>query len=253
VIDLHCHIIPGIDDGPEDLSGALDLARAQVAAGVETVAATSHVDWSYENRAATFAERLPPLRAAIADAGIPLRVVSGGEVSLTLSADLSDAELDALKLGGGPWLLLEAPLNPSAVGLERIVRHVQGRGHQVLLAHPERCPAVQREPEILEAIVREGALTQLTAGAFAGVYGQVVRRAALDLVGRGVVHVIASDAHNADRRPPGLREPLEQAGFGDLVPWFTRDVPAAILDGGHIPPAPVPFPAPRARRRLFRR
>jgi len=252
MVDLHCHVLPGIDDGPPDMAAALALARAQVAAGVTTVAATSHVDWRSGNRAATLAAGMGPLRAALAEAAIPLEVVSGGEVGLTLAPDLGDDELTTLRLGGGPWLLLEAPLSPSTTGFERIVRHVQGRGHAILLAHPERCPAVHRDPAVVEGLVRDGVLVQVTAGAFDGVYGDRVRQVALDLVARGLVHVVASDAHSADRRPPGLREPLARAGLEGFAGWLCHDVPAAILAGGEIPPPPGPFPAPR-RRRLFGR
>jgi len=203
VIDLHCHILPGIDDGPETLEGSVAMARTHIAAGVATVAATPHVDWEYGNRAADVREGLPALRAAIAAAGLDLQVIPGGEVSLTLSADLPDEELRALTLGDGPWLLLETPLSQGAVGFERIVQQVQMRGHRVLLAHPERCPAVQRDVEVLETLVRGGVLCQLTAGSFTGQFGREIQRLSLELVARGLVHVVASDSHDTVRRPPG--------------------------------------------------
>jgi protein-tyrosine phosphatase len=252
MVDLHCHLLPGVDDGPATMEAALDLARAQVAAGVRYVAVTPHVDWDYGNRAPQMEAGLAALRTAIADAGIPLEVGPGGEVAVTVAAELSDDDLAALRLGGGPWVLLEAPLSPSAVGFERIVQHVQMRGHRVLLAHPERSPAVQRDPDVLDMLVRGGALVQLTAGSFDGQFGRTVQRFTHELVGRRLVHVVSSDAHDAERRPPGLREPLERAGLGDLAPWLTDTVPSAIVAGDPIPRPPAPFPEPKRRRRFGR-
>lgn len=253
MLDLHCHLLPGIDDGPETMEGSLELARAHVAAGVRYVAATPHIDWGFGVRAPTMRHGVDEMRAALAEAAIPLDVGTGGEIAVTLAADMADEELRELGLGGGPWVLLEAPLSPSAVGFERIVQHVQMRGHRVLLAHPERSPAVQRDPEILDMLVRGGVLAQVTASSFDGAFGGTVQRFALELVGRGLVHVVSSDAHDTERRPPGLREPLERAGLGKFVEWMCDAVPGAIVAGQAIPPAPGPFPVPPRKRRLFGR
>lgn len=253
MVDLHCHLLPGIDDGPETIEGSLELARAHVAAGVGYVAATPHIDWEFGVRAPVMRAKVDEVRVALAAADIPLEVGTGGEIAVTLAADMRDEDLHELGLGGGPWILLEAPLSPSAVGFERIVQHVQMRGHKVLLAHPERSPAVQRDPEILEMLARGGVLAQVTASSFDGAFGGTVQRFALELVGRGLVHVVSSDAHDTVRRPPGLREPLERAGLGEFADWMCEEVPAAIVAGQAIPPAPGPFPVPKRRRRMFGR
>lgn len=255
MIDLHCHILPGIDDGPATMDDALELARTHLAAGVTCVAATSHVDWNWGNTAAGIAAGVDGVRAALAEADIPLEVVMGGEVAMTRAHDLSDAELHALRLGGGRHILLECPLSPGLVFLDRMVSHVQQRGHQVLLAHPERSPSFQKDPELLPRLVAGGALAQITAGALVGRFGEIVRTTALDMVTRGLVHVISSDAHDPLRRPPGLAGPLEEAGLGAMTAWWCEEVPRAILDGGPLPPAPpLPDVAPPAGRRgLFRR
>jgi protein-tyrosine phosphatase len=249
VIDLHCHLLPGIDDGPPDMAQTIDLARAQVAAGVRTVACTPHVNWRTDNTGASIADVLTRTRAALAEAGVELELVAGGEVGLTRAVDMDDDELAAVHLAGGPWLLLEAPLSV-VVGVETAIAHVAGRGHRVLLAHPERCPAFQRDPDALRRLVDDGVvLTQVTATALDGTFGSTVRRFAESLMRDGLVHVIASDAHHAVGRAPGLREPVEQAGFGDLVAYLTEDVPAAILAGGPLPERPMVAAARSSRRR----
>lgn len=253
MIDLHCHLLPGVDDGPADDEQALALAREQVAAGVSRAAATPHVGWSWPLTPSELPERLAALRALLAAERVPLEVVAGGELQATFALDLSDEQLAVLALGGGPYLLLEAPMTSVAVGLDRIVFALQARGHRVLLAHPERCPGLQRDPELLARLVGAGALTQVTAGALSGRFGGTVRRFALELVGNGLVHTVASDAHDLGGRPPGMREELRAAGLEAYLDWWCCETPAAVLDGGPLPEPPSPWPptpARGARRRL---
>jgi len=254
VIDLHCHILPGIDDGPPDMEAALELARAHEAAGVRCVVATSHVCWQWPNDAATIRAGVDELSDALRAEGIGLEVRTGAEVALTRAVDFDDDELRALSLGGGPWLLVESPLAPNATGFENILFSLQVRGHRLVLAHPERCPAFQREPELLQRCVGAGMLTSVTAGAFVGRFGAAVQRFARQLAADGLVHDVASDSHDMVRRPPGMRTELDDAGLGDQAYWLTHAAPAAILAGRALP-APPPPPAPPAGRwqRLLRR
>jgi protein-tyrosine phosphatase len=251
VIDLHCHILPGVDDGPESMEATLEMARAHVAAGVERVAATPHVSWDIPTSAERMASGVAEVNATLKREGIPLAVVTGGELAMTRVADLTEEEVLRFRLGGGAWLLVESPLSATTTGFEDVVRHLQARGHRILLAHPERCPGFQRDPERLEALVSGGALTSITAGAFAGRFGGVVERFAHRLAQDGLIHNIASDAHDLRRRPPGLRPLLEHAGYGAHASWWCAEVPAAILAGAEIPPGPPP-PEPRRRGVLAR-
>lgn len=237
VIDLHCHLLPAIDDGPRTMDAALDMARLHVAAGVRTVAATPHVSWDMPTDAATIDVGLAELRAALAAERIPLDVVRGAEVDVHRAEELSDDELRELTLGGSDWLLLEAPLR-QGVALDPIVRSLLVRGHRVLLAHPERSPLLQGDLPGLRALVRAGALTQVTASSFTGRFGRTVQRFAEELLEAGLVHTVASDAHDAVRRPPGISNALAAAGHVDLVPLLGQEIPAAILAGDPIPPAP---------------
>lgn len=253
MIDLHCHILFGIDDGPRAPEDTVELARAFLAAGTTTVVATPHVSWDWpENTSDLIAGRVAEVRRLLAEHEIELDVRAGAEVALTRALDLPDEELRRLTLDGGDWLLLECPLSPVAVGLEASVGELRRRGHQkLLLAHPERIPAFQRDPEILARLVYGGALTSVTAGAFSGAFGKEVARFARQLLEDGLVHSVASDAHSTRRRPPGLGGPLGSAGLGpELVDWLGGAAPAAILAGEPLPPAP---PVPPRRRGLFRR
>lgn len=243
VIDLHCHLLPAIDDGPRTMESALAMARLHVAAGVTTVAATPHVSWDMPTDAAAIDVALAELRAAIAAERIPLEVVRGAEVDVHRAEELSDDELRELTLGGSSWLLLEAPLR-QGVPLEPIVRSLLARGHRVVIAHPERSPLLQSDLQGLRELVRAGAVTQVTAGSFTGRFGRTVQRYTEELLEAGLVHTVASDAHDAVRRPPGVADALVAAGLTDLVQLLAHDVPAAILADAPIPAVPR---RPRAR------
>lgn len=237
MIDLHCHLLPGVDDGPRDLASALAMARLHVAAGVRTVAATPHVSWDTPTDAATIEVGLADLRAALRQERIPLEVVGGAEIDVHQAEELSDEELSALALGGGRWLLLEAPLRQGVV-IEPVARELLERGHRVLLAHPERSPIFQHDPAALRRLTRAGVLTQITASSFTGRFGRTVQRFTEQLLEDGLVHTAASDAHDTVRRPPGIADALVAAGIGDLAPLLAQEVPAAILAGDAIPQVP---------------
>jgi len=256
VIDLHTHVLPGIDDGPPDLDGSRALAAAAVAAGTTTLLATPHVTWDLpENTAARIAAGVGALR----DAGIDIDVRTGGEIAITKAVELDDDELRALRLGGGEWLLCECPLSSAAIGFDTLLFQLQTRGHRIVLAHPERSPAVQREPAVLERLIGAGMLSSITAGSLTGQFGRTVQAFTFELLEQGLVHNVASDAHDAVRRPPGMRDHIlaaaeELLGLEDHLEWLTVDVPRAVVDGGPIPPRPGPPPQRRKRGlRLFGR
>jgi protein-tyrosine phosphatase len=257
VIDLHSHILPGLDDGPATLDDALAIARAAVAAGTRTIVATPHADLHYNVRPSARDTALATLRVALAQDSIALDVLAGAEVALEVLIDLDDDDRDAMRLGSGPYLLLESPLAQTAGAFDDYLERLLASGERIVLAHPERCPAFQRRPERLDRLVRAGAVTSVTAGAFTGQFGDTVRKFAFSMVTNGWAHSVASDCHDAVRRPPSISEHLERAGLGTLRRWLTEDVPGAILDGTTIPSPPVPphtvFERPRRRLRLFRR
>jgi protein-tyrosine phosphatase len=236
VIDLHCHVLPGIDDGPATIEGSLELARAAAAAGTRTIAATPHVSWEYPNDAGTIALLTEQLNERLRREGIALEVKRGAEVALTRVTDIPAEELARLSLGSGRWLLLEPPFAAAIPGLGALVASLQDGGHRIVIAHPERCEAFHRDRSSLAKLVDAGALVSITAGSLAGRFGRPARRMALDLVRDGLVHNVASDAHDAVRRPPSISAELERAGLGGLAEWLTQAVPSAILDGGEIPP-----------------
>jgi len=245
VIDLHCHVLAGIDDGPATFEDSLALARAAAGAGTRTLVATPHVSWEYPNTSQTIARLVEELGARLRRDGVALEIRTGAELAMTRIGDIDPQELERLTIGGGKWLLVEPPFTTVASGLDLVIADLQQRGFQVLLAHPERCPAFHRERAMLERLVVSGVLGSLTAGSLDGKFGSAVRRFALELVRDGLIHNVASDAHDHSRRAPTIGEEIERAGLGALREWLTEAVPAAILADGVIPPRPGP---PTARR-----
>jgi protein-tyrosine phosphatase len=255
VIDLHCHLLPGIDDGPATVDGSVELAAALVADGVRTAAATPHVRADHPDVVpAELRERREALRRAIAAAGIDLEVVSGGELDLGRGLEASDEELRLVSLGkGGRYLLVETPYSPLPSLFEQQLFELEVRGFGLLLAHPERNPSFQADPERLAEVAARGALLQITAASLVpGRRRSATTRLARALVERGLAHVLASDAHGAAvKRAPisaGLQVARELAGA--RADSMVTDAPAAILAGERpaLPPA-----TPGRRRGLLRR
>jgi protein-tyrosine phosphatase len=242
--DLHCHLLPGLDDGPATLDETLETARAQVRAGVERVVCTPHSSPGMSVSAARMHERVAEVRAALAEHGIPLAIETGAEVAMTRLPDLDAAELAALALAGGGWILLEAP-TAAAFPVERAVEEVHDQGLGVVLAHPERCRVFQEDPARLRLLVDRGARVSITASALTGSFGRTPRACAEALVAEGLVHNAASDAHGVGRRPPDLVRRLAAAGLGDRVAPWCRAFPEAILGPAAAPPA-APGPDTRA-------
>jgi protein-tyrosine phosphatase len=210
-----------------------------VAAGIDTIVATPHVSWTYRNTAEAIGQACQKLRTAIADAGIGLKIHGGAEIALSLAPELADEELSQLALGDGRWLLVEPPFSASITGLDLIADALIARGHRLLLAHPERCPGFQRDRRMLDALVEMGVQLSVTAGALTGRFGRDPQRLSIALMREGKVCNVASDAHDAVRRPPVLEAPLDRAGFGSEADWLCRAVPDAIVSGDALPKRPA--------------
>jgi protein-tyrosine phosphatase len=253
VIDLHCHILPGVDDGAPDLPTSVAMARLAAADGIRTTAATPHVRDDHPFDHATIPERVAEVNAAIAAEGIELEVVAGAEVALSKVPELDDAQLADLCLGASRCLLVESPYTFATDLLERDVFDLQLRGFRPLLAHPERSPSFLKDPGRLGQLVERGVLCSVTSASLAGRFGKHVQRMALRMAREGIAHDVASDGHGAEGRRPILRPGLEALerelrGSGEHWRWAAHDVPAAILGG-----EPLPDPPSRARRRWLRR
>lgn len=252
MIDLHCHILPGVDDGALDVHDSLAMARQAQADGIETVCATPHIRHDHPVAIDEIAERVQALQAEVDAAGIDVLIVPGGELAQTEADRLDDEQLRAVALGGagspngagspggagdhadddtGGWVLLEPAPGPLGDGLYEVVDRLTKRHMRAVIAHPERHAGADFA-ERLRGLVDGGCLVQWTAEFIAQApAGEYV----MGLAREGLVHVLGSDAHSSHGgRPVSLA-----AGFASLarvrspeqMDWTIRTAPAAIVRG----------------------
>jgi protein-tyrosine phosphatase len=230
--DLHCHVLPGLDDGAADVADAVAMARQAAADGIATICATPHIRHDHDVRIGELSNRVAELGRAVSAAGVPVAIVTGGEVAETALDGLTDDELARVSLGGGGrWILLEPAPGPLGPSLLEAVDRLGARGRDVVVAHPERHvgPAFR---ESLAALVARGALVQVTA---AHVLDEGAGPVLLELAAGGLVHLVASDAHSARAgRPVAISAALER--FEPELRAFAAAAPAAILRGEPLEP-----------------
>lgn len=239
MIDLHCHILPGLDDGARDLDDSIAMARQGRRDGIEIVAATPHIRGDHAVRIDEIARRVRQLQAELDAVDVQVRIAPGGELAQSEAEHLSDEELHAVALGGaGGWVLLEPAAGALDDDLERAVTELAERETASIIAHPERHAGSDFERR-LRRLTELGCLIQWTA--------QFVAEAApgdlaLELARDGLVHLLGSDSHSA-----AIGRPLQlAAGFARLetvcspqrVRWMREDAPRAILRAEQVAAMP---------------
>jgi protein-tyrosine phosphatase len=252
MIDLHTHILPGVDDGVRTEDEAVEFAQAAMQDGVNVIVATPHCkEGFYFNDRDTVLAGVDRLRERLRREALDVRIEPGAEVHLC--PDLVERVRDgrAPTLGdNGKSLLLELSLTQYPVDLENLVFQLKLAGIEVVFAHPERIRYFQDDVTRYEAVVRMGALGQITTGSILGVFGREISRFSDELLRKGLVHVVASDAHNVRGRPPLLRAAVEaiEPLIGEArARSMATAAPAALLEGEAPELPPV---APPARRRF---
>jgi protein-tyrosine phosphatase len=235
MIDLHCHILPGVDDGSLDLADSLAMARQAVNDGIERVCATPHIRHDHDVRIEQIAGRIEELNRALRDEGLPVEVLQGGEVAETAVEALSEEELGLVALGAGHWILLEPAPGPLSDTLIARVGHLAERGHRTLIAHPERHLSADMY-ERIAALITEGALVQATADFFLRERFADGMRMLAEL---GLVHVLSSDAHSSHGgRPLHMRDAFERLAEIESVAshleWMRDVAPQALVDGEEL-------------------
>jgi protein-tyrosine phosphatase len=236
--DLHCHLLPGVDDGPATMAETLEYAAAAVADGTTTIVATPHVELV---DVAELPDRVRALRAALAAEGIELDVRCGGELKPFSLPDLSDDHLDVIAHGppGARWLLYEVPFHGADEEFVAGARELRERGFGLLLAHPERSRGMVDGGglAVVESLRADGALVAGNTGPLLDREGAERRRAAEILLRRCVPGVVATDAH-APARPYTLAMAYDAivrvTGREDLARRLTTEAPARLLADGLV-------------------
>ncbi|MFC3816730.1 tyrosine-protein phosphatase [Lysobacter sp. GCM10012299] len=252
MFDLHCHLLPAIDDGAVDLDMALEMARMAAADGIVTVACTPHIyPGLYENTADGIRAAIAAFQAELDERGIALRLVEGADVHLAPDLLESIRGGRVPTLGGSRYLLLEPPHHVAPPRFEEAVFDLMAAGLVPVITHPERLTWVETHYDVFARLAERGAWMQITAGAMTGRYGRRVKYWGERFVGEGLCMILATDAHHPTRRPPLLAEAREAAaalvGMEEAVHMVDTRTRGIVDDV-----APENLPPPLFRQAGFR-
>jgi protein-tyrosine phosphatase len=253
MVDLHCHILPGLDDGPDSMEVSLAMAETAVADGITHVVATPH----YSDRFFFDFARVRRLRDELqGKIGDRLKIATGCDFHL------NPENLDALRknaplycINQHDYLLLEFNEISIPPGMDQTLHEIQLAGVRPIVTHPERNSILRTHPERVRQWVRQGCFAQVTGGALTGVFGPVAQQIALLWIREGLIHFVASDAHNTRSRPlrlqPAYDVVVDQFGEPKAHALFLEN-PLAAFEGRELPHVPeVEEPLPPRRKRFF--
>lgn len=256
MIDLHCHLLPGIDDGSPDLETSVAMARMAVADGITDIACTPHVTPGvYDNEASDIRARIYRLGRHLRDSGVELNLWMGGDVHVDpgLVGKLANGLVPTL--GDSRYLLLEPPHHVVPPRLPELVSELVVAGYVPIITHPERLTWIEAHYPLFVSMIEKGALVQLTAGSILGRFGGQAKRMAERMLDEGRVDIIATDAHNTTGRPPILSEAREavaqRLGEAEATAQVI-DRPRSILRNEPLSLRRGPIP-PQTTFRQFRR
>ena len=255
MIDLHSHILPGIDDGAVDLTVSLAMARAYAADGVSVVACTPHIlPGLYSNSGSAIRQATARLQQTLRGEGIPLTLVPGADnhIAPNFVGDLRSGHL--LSLGDTRYVLVEPPHRVPPPRLEDLFFNILVAGYVPILTHPERLTWISTHYHTIQHLIHAGTWMQITAGSLAGGFGRTARYWAEKMLDEGVVHLIATDAHDTNRRPPNLNLGRELAAkrVGDTEAHnLVLGRPEGVLRNDLPANLPPPNPAVAAARLMY--
>ena len=236
MLDIHCHILPGFDDGSADVTESVQMARLAVESGVTGIVTTPHfrgepASLGQLNRLINRYERL--VQAVIRE-NIPLRLFPGAEILCLPETPDMARRRELPTLGNTDYLLVEFFFNESVAYMDNMLQELTKCGYYPVVAHPERYDGVQEDPAILEYWFDRGYILQLNKGSLLGAFGNKVQRVAQWALDRGLIHLIASDAHSARRRTPNmrsLRQYLLETCPADYIRILLEVNPERIVQG----------------------
>jgi protein-tyrosine phosphatase len=244
MIDLHCHILPGIDDGAADLGVSLGIAEASVADGVSVLACTPHIlPGLYHNSGPQIRRAVEELQIALDQEGIPLRLVTGADnhVVPDFVAGLQSGRL--LSLADSRYVLVEPPHHTEPPHLEDFFFNLLVSGFVPILTHPERLTWVPSRYEFIQRLVQAGVWMQITAGSLTGAFGRTAQYLAHRMLDEGCVHILATDAHDCEKRPPRLSRGRDYAArrVGDVeAEHLVETRPRGVV--ANAAPSDLPMP-----------
>lgn len=252
MVDIHCHLLPGIDDGPDSLEKALEMAEAAIADGITHVVATPHASDRFSFLPDLVQKRRDEIAAHLGDR---LTLATGCDFHMSFE-NLQDAYANPTKytLNHKNYLLVEFADFAIPATVDDALHQFQLVGIDPIITHPERNGLIAAQPGRLATWVARGCYVQITAGSLLGRFGPTAKRAAEQWIEQGLVHFLASDAHNTSSRPLRLSEARAAvaARWGqEVADALTRENPLAAFEGRALPWVPEPTPPAPRRKRFF--
>jgi len=245
VIDIHCHLLPGLDDGAPDMGISLAMARMAVEDGISAIVCTPHITPGlYDNTGDAIRLAVEALRRRLTAEGIKLRIEAGADVHIAPDLGRKLAARSIPTLAGSRYFLFEPPHHVVPPRLEQVVRSLLGAGYVPVLTHPERLTWLEGHYDLIKRVSALGVPIQITAGSVLGAFGRQPRYWAERMLDEGLVDFLASDAHNLDTRPPRLsaaRDAVAARLGEDEAVAMTFSRPAAILADEALPPRAAPI------------
>lgn len=233
MIDIHCHILPGIDDGARNAKESLRMAKIAAADGVKKIVATPHVKETIHS-AGFLKKCVAKLNEVLKERQVPVEILYGADVSALLAPE----DLKGYTINNTRFILIEFPYTHIPLNARDILFNLVLCGLTPIITHPERNPSVIRNPETLLSLLTGDVYVQITADSLTGNFGNKIQECACFLLKKGAVHFIASDAHSAKVRRPVLSEAVsvaEKIVGKEKARMLVEDNPLAVISGKHIP------------------
>ncbi|MCH6269420.1 tyrosine-protein phosphatase [Neobacillus citreus] len=236
MIDIHCHILPGIDDGAKNMEDSLIMAKEAARQGIHTIIATPHLNNSYDNRKPLIVEKVEHLNNALQEANIDVKILPGQEPRIygEVIEDYEKGEIQTLN--GTQYVFIEFPSNHIPRYTEKLLFDLQLKGLVPIIVHPERNSELIERPETLYRIVERGALTQVTASSLCGYFGKKIKTFSIQLIEANLTHFIASDAHNVSSRTFKMDEAFDfvESEFGIDYVYLFKENAELLVDGKNV-------------------
>ncbi|MEW8970787.1 MAG: CpsB/CapC family capsule biosynthesis tyrosine phosphatase [Mesobacillus sp.] len=234
MIDLHCHILAGIDDGAQTLEDSIEMARAAVTEGIDMIIATPHhKNGRYENSKQSIIEKTNQLNEVLTREDIPLKILPGQETAIhgDLLKGITLGEVSTLN--DTKYIFVELPSGHVPRYTDKLLFDLQMEGKIPVIVHPERNQEIIERPEILYQMIKNGALSQVTASSVCGIFGKKIKSFSEQLIDANLTHFIASDAHNTKKRTYHMANAFDKIDtrYGvDMVYFFKENAELLVRD-----------------------
>ncbi|MFG6147450.1 tyrosine-protein phosphatase [Halobacillus sp. B23F22_1] len=252
MIDIHSHILPGVDDGAQTIDESIEIAEAALAEGIDTLVATPHhINGDHTNDKEDIIERVRKLNKAFARRDIDVKVIPGQQTTIygDMAEDLFNKNILTIN-DHNKYVLLDLPKDHVPHFTTDLIFRMQLEGYCPIIAHPERHPEIQENPQLLYTLVKNGASSQVTAASLCGKYGRAVKKLSLQLIEANLVHVIASDVHEVTQKGLYMSQAFTtiEKHFGQAVTYSLMDNAHYIIEGESLYSEPPERPK---RKKIF--